>query len=143
MAIETVDYMCFNLVKYSGMTGNTWGVSKHVSFRNLDVIYKFLHLNFNTLINCIATCSETPQALPVTFTVLDEVKTHVISSMAKRSRCLTRNQRVAGSIPGGDIYFHFEFFACFHSLQVSGTLTNEIKHDHSPVVIVVLDPRYD
>ena len=29
------------------------------------------------------------------------------------------------------------------SEQVSGSHANEIKHDHSPVVIVVLDPRYD
>ena len=57
--------------------------------------------------------------------------------MTKRSRCPARNQRVACSIPGGDIYFHFEFFACFPSLQVGETLANEIKHDHSPVVIVV------
>ena len=61
--------------------------------------------------------------------------------MAKRSRCPARNQRVAGSIPGGDIYFHFEFFVC--SLQVDGALANEIEHDHSPAVIVVLDPRHD
>ena len=63
--------------------------------------------------------------------------------MAKRSRRPARNQRVAGSIPDGDIYFHFEFFSCFPSLQVGGALANEIKHDHSPVVIVVLDPRHD
>ena len=59
------------------------------------------------------------------------------------SRCPARNHRVAGSIPDGDIYFHFEFFACFPSLQVGGTLANEINHDHSPVVNVVFDPRYD
>ena len=67
--------------------------------------------------------------------------------MAKRSRYPARNparnQKVAGSILGGDVYFHFEFFACFPSLQVSRALANEIKHDHSPVVIVVLDPRHD
>ena len=27
--------------------------------------------------------------------------------------------------------------ACFPSLQVSESLANEIKHDHSPVIIVV------
>ena len=27
--------------------------------------------------------------------------------------------------------------------QLSGSQANEIKHDNSPVVIVVLDPRYD
>ena len=64
-------------------------------------------------------------------------------SMAKRSRRPARNQKVAGSKPGGDTYFHFEHFACFPSLQVGGVLANEIKHDNSPVVIVVLGPRYD
>ena len=61
--------------------------------------------------------------------------------MAKRSRYLARMQRVAGSIPGGDIYFHFGFFTSFPSLQVGGALVNEIKHDNSPVVKVVLDPE--
>ena len=61
--------------------------------------------------------------------------------MAKWSRCLAGKLRVAGSKPGRDIYFLFEFFACFPSLQLGGALANEIKHDHSPVVIVVLDPQ--
>ena len=54
---------------------------------------------------------------------------------------------VAGSIPGGDIFsclivFWFFFFV-FRSLQLGGALANEIKHDHSAVVIVVIDRRYD
>ena len=52
-------------------------------------------------------------------------------------------QRVAGSMPVGNIYFHFEFFVCFPSLHVGGALANEIKHVNSPVVIVVLGPRQD
>ena len=63
--------------------------------------------------------------------------------MAKRSRYPARNQKVAGSILGGDIYFYFEIFACFPSLQISRAVANEIKHDHLPVVIVFLDPRHD
>ena len=63
--------------------------------------------------------------------------------MAKRSKCPARNEKVAGSILGGDMHFHFEFFACFPYLQVSRAVANEIKHDHLPVVIVVLDPRHD
>ena len=63
--------------------------------------------------------------------------------MAQRSRCPARNQRVAGSIPGGDIHFHFELFPCFPSFQVGGAIANKIKHEHVSVVIVVLDPRYD
>ena len=37
------------------------------------------------------------------------------------------------------IYKHYYF----PSLQVGGALANEIKHNHSPEVIVVLDPRHD
>ena len=33
------------------------------------------------------------------------------------------------------LYFHFEFF--------SGANANEITHDHSPVVILVLEPKYE
>ena len=32
-AIETVDYLCFKLVQCSEMTGNAWGVSKHVAIQ--------------------------------------------------------------------------------------------------------------
>ena len=63
--------------------------------------------------------------------------------MAKRSSYPAGKPRVAGLIPVGDLYFHFEFLAYFPSLQLGGALANEIKQDHSPVVIVVLDPRYD
>ena len=38
---------------------------------------------------------------------------------------------------------NFNLFACFPSFQLGRALANEIKHDHSPVLIVVLDPRYD
>ena len=58
--------------------------------------------------------------------------------MAKRAMSSAEKSRVPGSIPGGYIYFHFEFFACFPSLQLGGTLANEIRQDHSPVVIVYL-----
>ena len=63
--------------------------------------------------------------------------------MANRPRCPARKQIVAGLIPGGDIYFHSELIACFPSLQVGGALANEIKHNQSPVGIVVLDPIHD
>ena len=43
-----------------------------------------------------------------------------------------------GSNPVGDTYFHFELFAPSRSEQLSGAHANETKHDHSPVVIVVL-----
>ena len=42
------------------------------------------------------------------------------------------------SIPGGDVYFHFEFFVCFPLLTARRTHANEIKHDHSPVQYVIL-----
>ena len=35
------------------------------------------------------------------------------------------------------------FLSWTRSDQVSGAHVNEIKHDHSPVVIVVVDSRYD
>ena len=77
--------------------------------------------------------------------LLSDPKGHgdIFGRLANRSRCPTGNPMVAGLIPGGDIYFHFEFFACFPSLQLGGAIANEIKHDHSPVIIAVLDPRYD
>ena len=49
--------------------------------------------------------------------------------------------RVAGSILSGDTYSHFDFSLVFRSLRIGGALTNGIKHDHSPAVIVVSDPR--
>ena len=51
--------------------------------------------------------------------------------------------RGVGSNPTGNIYFDFEFSLPPRSEQVSGAHVNEIKHDHSPVVIVVSDSRYD
>ena len=41
-----------------------------------------------------------------------------------------------------ETYFHFEFSLPSRSEQLSEANTNEIKHDHSPV-IVDLDPSYD
>ena len=61
--------------------------------------------------------------------------------MAKQTRCPARKPWDVGSIPGEDVYFHFDFFARFPSLQVGGALANEITHGHSPVLIVVLDPE--
>ena len=91
-----------------------------------DVIYYCLHLNLNTLISCIATCLETSNALPVTSLYCKSLKHRKSTvSMAKRSRCPARNQKVASVILSGDIYFHFEFFACFPSLQVSRAVANE------------------
>ena len=62
--------------------------------------------------------------------------------MAKRARCPAEKPMIAGSIPGGGIYFHFDFAFSFLTARWS-PLQNEIKHDISPVVIVVLDHRYD
>ena len=49
-----------------------------------------------------------------------------------------------GSNPTGNIYFHFEFLSPspFRTGQRSPCKRNK-SYDHSPVVIVVLDPRYD
>ena len=49
-----------------------------------------------------------------------------------------------GSNPAGDIYiFILNFSLPPRSEQVNGAVANEIKHVHSPEVIVVLDHRYD
>ena len=53
--------------------------------------------------------------------------------------CPVGKRGVAGSIPDGDIYLYFEFFACFPSSQYGGAHSNEIKHDHSHLVYVVLE----
>ena len=50
-------------------------------------------------------------------------------------------EEVAGSIPVEDKYFHFKFLLAYRSLQLSGAHANEIKHDHSPVEYVVLEPN--
>ena len=41
------------------------------------------------------------------------------------------------------IFFILNFSLPPRSEQVNGAVANEIKHVHSPEVIVVLDPRYD
>ena len=46
LAIEAVDYLCFKLVQYSEMTGNAWGVSKHVAIQYIKSDYGYI---------CIAT----------------------------------------------------------------------------------------
>ena len=56
-----------------------------------------------------------------------------------------RNQigerRVDGKILFGHRYFYFTFAVC--SSQLAGAHANEIKHDHSAVVYVVLDSICD
>ena len=39
--------------------------------------------------------------------------------------------------------FILNFSLVFRSSQLGGAHANEIKHNHSPVVYVVLDPSYD
>ena len=51
-----------------------------------------------------------------------------------------------GSNPAGDTRIFsniLNFSLPSSSLQLMGAHANEIKHDHSPVVIVVLDLRYE
>ena len=38
LAIEKVDYLCFILLQYSEVTGNAWGVSKHVAIQSIKVL---------------------------------------------------------------------------------------------------------
>ena len=46
-------------------------------------------------------------------------------------------------VPLETYIFILNFLLPLRSEQVSGAHVNEIKHDHSPIVIVVLDARYD
>ena len=46
-------------------------------------------------------------------------------------------------IPLETYIFILNFSLPHRSEQVNGAVANEIKHVHSPEVIVVLDPRYD
>ena len=46
-------------------------------------------------------------------------------------------------IPLETYIFILNFSLPSRSEQVNGAVANEIKHVHSPEVIVVLDPRYD
>ena len=46
-------------------------------------------------------------------------------------------------IPLETYIFILNFSLPPHSEQVNGAVANEIKHVHSPEVIVILDPRYD
>ena len=116
--------------------------AQKIMFFGCDIFYCFITLyRIPMLSHYTLICLETSHELPVTslyWKSLKHMKTTV--SMAKKSRCPDRKQMVADAIPGGVIYFHFEIFAYFPSLQVGGVLANEIKHDHSPIVIVVLDP---
>ena len=72
---------------------------------------------------------------------------HLIStSMAERSKALTflsGTGVVWFRIPKETYIFIVNFSLPPRSEQVSGAHVNEIKHDHSPVVIVVLESRYD
>ena len=60
----------------------------------------------------------TPIQYPRSDPVLKRIDPHV----RRIPICAVKDdqERVAGSIPGGYIYFHFEMFACFPSLQVGG-----------------------
>ena len=53
--------------------------------------------------------------------------------MAKWLERHAGKQWVAGSIPGGGIYFHFEIFAYFSSCpQLGEAYSNEMKHNIIP-----------
>ena len=66
--------------------------------------------------------------------------------MAERSKALTFRSWtgvVWVEIPLETFIFILNFSLLPRSEQVNGAVANEIKHDHSPGVIVVLDPRHD
>ena len=66
--------------------------------------------------------------------------------MAERSKALPFLSWTGGvwvRIPLETYIFILNFSLPPRSEQVNGAVANEIKHVHSPEVIVVLDPRYD
>ena len=48
LAIETVDYLCFKLLQYSEVTGNAWGVSKHVARQLINALKFKCNRNYIT-----------------------------------------------------------------------------------------------
>ena len=67
----------------------------------------------------------------------------IFASVAERSKArtfLSRTGMVWVQIPLETYIFILNFSLPPPYEQVSGAHVNEIKHDHSPVVIVVLDP---
>ena len=72
--------------------------------------------------------------------------TWYLTSVAERSKAmsfLSWTDVVWVRIPLEAYVFILNFSLPLRSEQVSGAHVNEIKHDHSPVVIVILDSRYD
>ena len=61
-------------------------------------------------------------------------------SCGKMFKEFKRNQ-ISVPLAAETYIFIFEFFACFRLLQLGGADANEIKHDNSFVVYVVLDPH--
>ena len=53
----------------------------------------------------------------------------------------SRSENIEVPLETNIFILNFSIPAC--SEQLSGSHANEIKHDRSPVVIVILDPRYD
>ena len=81
----------------------------------------------------------------IVFICQDSVRVYTtacqLSAWSNGLGCQPGNLEVSGSIPVGDMYF--QFFACFTFFTARRSYENSIKHDHSPVLLVVLDPRYD
>ena len=71
---------------------------------------------------------------------------HHQALVAERSKALQLTSLTGGAwvrIPLETYIFILNFSLPPRSEQVNGAVANEIKHVHSPEVIVVLDPRYD
>ena len=58
------------------------------------------------------------------------------------NRIYYMGSKITITIHSGDLFFILNFSLVFRYLQL-GYHANEIKHDHSPVVIVLLEPRYE
>ena len=67
----------------------------------------------------------------------------IIAEWYKALTFLSSTGVVWDRIPLETYIFILNFSLPPRSEQVNGAVANEIKHVHSPEVIVVLDPRYD
>ena len=137
------------------MIGNVWGVSKYVaikyikliivihcnrisdkiciSFSNEDGIHYCLHLNFNTLISCIATCSETIYYLSL----------HCTTRQKQKYRGMFENQKSRNKTSSGDIGLNIRTLASpkVGQDQVSGGVSVPCWHA-TPVADALWKPIF-
>ena len=107
-----------------------------------DIQFKYT-CNHNQVDTC---CHVTVRKFVSHYPVRHLTTDHHLALVAERSKALTFlswTGDVWVRIPLETHIFILIFSLPPRSEQVNGAVANEIKHVHSPEVIVVLDPRYD